>query len=77
MLLTVPVAHKEIANKGEQQQDDCEAQLELLIFIFVSKPDKEEYDIFRTVHTEQMIIMLEMYHFGEIKNILRLFRVLI
>lgn len=38
---TVPVAHKTIAYKGEQQQDDSKVELKLLIFIFVGKPDKE------------------------------------
>lgn len=37
--LSIPVAHKEIAYAGEQQQYDCETQLELLIFVFVGKSD--------------------------------------
>lgn len=40
MMHTVPVVHKEIAYEGEQQQDDCGVQLELLIFVFVGKSDK-------------------------------------
>lgn len=37
----IPVAHKEIAYAGKEQQDDCGAQLERLVFIFVGKSDKD------------------------------------
>lgn len=42
LCITVPVAHKEIAYEGEQQQENCEVQLELLVLIFVSKSDNKE-----------------------------------
>lgn len=41
MMCAVPVVYKEVAYEGEKQQDDCGVQLELLIFVFVGKSDKD------------------------------------
>lgn len=37
-----PVAHEDVTNDRQQQQEDREVQLELLIFVLIGKPETDE-----------------------------------